>query len=139
MKINNLFRTKGGFKLSNLIINESKTVLLGKITFANDEVISTKWDIDRENKICRCRHESLLDLDICIKENYMAPEIKAVLVKNFYTFKKDAWHCKLYKWIFGKEPHKVHPTMCPYFWIMVLVLTLLKRFSASAFAWPVDR
>lgn len=130
MKISNLHTTKSGYDLKDMILNESRTVLIGKVHDKNqikenpDSVpvyISTKWDIDRENKICKCQLD-ITEYDISLENKYIpspAPEEKPK--RNFYTFKKDAWHCKVYKWVFGKEPHKVHPTMCPYFWIMVVV------------------
>lgn len=130
MKLSNLHTTKSGYELKNMILNESRTVLIGKVQDRdqikeNPDVetvyISTKWDIDRENKICKCQL-GIDEYDISLENKYI-PGVTLDLKpkKNFYTFKKDAWHCKVYKWVFGKEPHKVHPTMCPYFWIMVVV------------------
>lgn len=130
MKLSNLHTTKSGYDLKNMILNESRTVIIGKVQDKNqikenDDIptvyISTKWDIDRENKICKCQL-GIDEYDISLENKFiptLEPEVKPK--KNFYTFKKDAWHCKIYKWVFGKEPHKVHPTMCPYFWIMVVV------------------
>jgi hypothetical protein len=130
MKLSNLHTTKSGYELKSMILNESRTVIIGKVQ-DKDQIkenpdiesvyISTKWDIDRENKICKCQL-GIEGYDISLENKYIPgltaePKPK----KNFYTFKKDAWHCKVYKWVFGKEPHKVHPTMCPYFWIMVVV------------------
>jgi ABC-type multidrug transport system fused ATPase/permease subunit len=133
MKVSNLTTSKIGYVLKGMIINEARTVLIGKVQDKDqlrgeDEpivFISTKWDIDRENKICVCQL-GIPEYDISLENKYIPglldPEKPK---KNFYTFKKDAWHCKFYKWIFGKEPHKVHPTMCPYFWIMVVVFLTL--------------
>lgn len=130
MKLSNLHTTKSGYDLKNMILNESRTVIIGKVQDKNqikeNEDIPTiyipaKWDIDRENKICKCQN-GISEYDISLENKYiptLTPE--PAPKKNFYTFKKDAWHCKIYKWVFGKEPHKVHPTMCPYFWIMVVV------------------
>lgn len=130
MKLSNLHTTKSGYDLKNMILNESRTVIIGKVQDkdqikenpdAEPTYISTKWDIDRDNKICKCQL-GIDEYDISLENKYIpgvTPEPKPA--KNFYTFKKDAWHCKVYKWVFGKEPHKVHPTMCPYFWIMVAV------------------
>ena len=130
MKLSNLHTTKSGYDLKNMILNESRTVIIGKVQDKSQikenediptEYISAKWDIDRENKICKCQL-GIEEYDISLENVYiptLEPETKPK--KNFYTFKKDAWHCKVYKWVFGKEPHKVHPTMCPYFWIMVVV------------------
>lgn len=36
--------------------------------------------------------------------------------KNPYTFKKNAWHVKLFNWCYGVYPPQVFPTICPYFW-----------------------
>jgi len=130
MKLSNLHTTKSGYTLKGMILNESRTVIIGKVQDKNqikenpDEesvYIPTKWDIDREGKICKCQL-GIGEYDISLENKYiptLTPE--PAPKKNFYTFKKDAWHCKFYKWVFGKEPHKVHPTMCPYFWIMVVV------------------
>ena len=130
MKLSNLHTTKSGYDLKNMILNESRTVIIGKVQDKNqikenEDIptiyISTKWDIDREGKICKCQL-SISEYDISLENKHiptLTPE--PAPKKNFYTFKKDAWHCKVYKWVFGKEPHKVHPTMCPYFWIMVVV------------------
>ena len=130
MKISNLHTTKSGYDLKDMILNESRTVLIGKVRDKNQikensnsvpVYISTKWDIDRENKICKCQLD-ITEYDISLENKYIpSPAPEPTPKKNFYTFKKDAWHCKVYKWVFGKEPHKVHPTMCPYFWIMVVV------------------
>jgi hypothetical protein len=130
MKISNLHTTKSGYTLKNMILNESRTVIIGKVQDKNQikenpdtesVYISTKWNIDRANKICKCQL-GIEEYDISL-ENKFIPGVTAEPApkKNFYTFKKDAWHCKIYQWVFGKEPHKVHPTMCPYFWIMVVV------------------
>jgi len=130
MKLSNLHTTKSGYDLKNMILNESRTVIIGKVQDKtqikeNEDIptiyISTKWDIDREGKICKCQL-GISEYDISLENKYI-PLLDTELApkKNFYTFKKDAWHCKVYKWVFGKEPHKVHPTMCPYFWIMVVV------------------
>lgn len=130
MKLSNLHTTKSGYDLKNMILNESRTVIIGKVqdktqVKENEDIptiyISTKWDIDREGKICKCQL-GISEYDISLENKYI-PVLATELApkKNFYSFKKDAWHCKVYKWVFGKEPHKVHPTMCPYFWIMVVV------------------
>jgi hypothetical protein len=130
MKILNLHTTKSGYDLKKMILNESRTVIIGMVQDKdqikeNPDVesvyVSTKWDIDRENKICKCQL-GIPEYDISLENKYIPGVTEEQKPKkNFYTFKKDAWHCKVYKWVFGKEPHKVHPTMCPYFWIMVVV------------------
>jgi hypothetical protein len=133
MKISNLTTTKLGYTIRALVINESRTVLIGKVQDKTqlrkegEEIvfIPAKWDIDRENKICVCQL-GIPEYDISLENKYIPPLPEAEKPKkNFYTFKKTAWHCKFYKWVFGKEPHKVHPTMCPYFWIMVVVFLTL--------------
>jgi len=135
MKKINVFHTSSKLLLKNLILNEDKTFIVGKVQDkdykkVNEDdpeikYISTKWEINAKTKICKC----VLDIpeyDFSIGNTYIEglglsqPKVK----KSFYTFRKDAWHCKLYKWVYGKEPHKVHPTMCPYFWIMVVSLLL---------------
>lgn len=45
--------------------------------------------------------------------------------KNPYTFSKDAWHCKLFKWCYGVNPPDVFKTMCPYFWSFVGTLFII--------------
>lgn len=138
----NVFKTTNGYNLSKLILNENKTFIIGKVQDKNDKLnyISTKWEIDKVTKKCKCVLDDK-DYDFSIKGVYIeglnaeAPKV----VKNFYTFKRDAWHCKLYKWVYGKEPHKVHPTMCPYFWIMVItllppvfsIILIIKMFGAG--------
>lgn len=47
------------------------------------------------------------------------------MAKNLYTFSKNAWHVKLFKWIYGTDPTQTFNTMCPYFWSMVVTLLLL--------------
>jgi len=46
-------------------------------------------------------------------------------IKNPYTFSKDAWHCKLFKWCYGVNPPDVFKTMCPYFWSFVGTLFII--------------
>jgi len=121
----NVFTTNSKLVLKGLILNEDKTFIIGKVQNKNSKLdyISTKWEIDKKNKTCKCVLGDK-DYDFSIEGIYIPGlylEEKKVK-KNFYTFNKDAWHCKLYKWVYGKEPHKVHPTMCPYFWIMVVTL-----------------
>lgn len=122
-KCSNLSVTTSGYLVKSLVYNLSRTVLIGSVQNKDDllEYIQTKWDIDRENKVCKCQL-GIEVYDINIEGKYIAPlPEEEPAPKNFYTFNVDAWHCRLYKWVFGKEAHKVHPTMCPYFWIMVLV------------------
>lgn len=116
----NVFFTTSKLILKNLILNESKTFIIGKVQNKNSktEYISTKWEINRETNICTCVLNDS-DYNFSIKGIYVSGISPEKPVKNFYTFSKDAWHCKLYKWVYGKEPHKVHPTMCPYFWSLV--------------------
>jgi len=130
-KCSNLSATIGGYDLKNLVYNLDRTVLVGSVEDRNNmgdglaiksEYILTKWDIDRKNKVCKCQLGDVW-YDISLEGKFILSLLEdEVPVKNFYTFNTDAWHCRLYKWVFGKEAHKVHPTMCPYFWIMVLVL-----------------
>lgn len=46
-------------------------------------------------------------------------------IKNPYTFNKDAWHCKLFKWCYDVNPPDVFKTMCPYFWSFVGTLLII--------------
>ncbi len=41
------------------------------------------------------------------------------MIKDLYTFSKNAWHVRLFKWIYGTNPTQTFNTMCPYFWSMV--------------------
>lgn len=62
--------------------------------------------------------------------------------KNPYTFKKDAWHTKLFFWIWGVNVSKKFKTMCPYFWswigtiaiIPIIILVKLLRIPSGKFA-----
>lgn len=47
------------------------------------------------------------------------------MLNNLYTFKKNAWHAKLFKWLYGTDPTTTFNTMCPYFWSMVFTILLL--------------
>ena len=38
------------------------------------------------------------------------------MLNNLYSFKKDGFHVKAFKWIYGTDPTKTFNTMCPYFW-----------------------
>ncbi len=121
-----VFFTEKHLGLKNLILNEDKTFIIGKVQDKNSKLdyISTKWKINKDEKRCVCVLGDT-DYDFSIEGIFIPGlfgEQPIKVKKNFYTFSKDAWHCKLYKWIYGKEPHKVHPTMCPYFWIMVFTL-----------------
>ncbi len=44
---------------------------------------------------------------------------------NLYTFSKNAWHVKLFKWIYNTDPTQTFNTMCPYFWSLVATFILL--------------
>lgn len=133
MSIIKIEQTKAGYKVKNIIINETKTVLIGKVQDLNnpDVFISTKWTIDRENKVAISQRTDItpqqqLDgvFDLCLKNIYIE-SFQAPVVRNFYSFHKDAWHCKLYKWVFGKDAWKVHKTMCPYWWTMIVVILFI--------------
>lgn len=43
-------------------------------------------------------------------------------MKDLYTFSKNAWHVKLFKWIYNTDPTQTFNTMCPYFWSMVATI-----------------
>jgi hypothetical protein len=42
-----------------------------------------------------------------------------------YTFKKDSWHVRFYKWLYDTNPIYKFKTMCPYFWSYVLTIIFL--------------
>lgn len=42
-----------------------------------------------------------------------------------YKFSKEAWHVKLFKWLFNEDPTKMYKTMCPYFWSYVVIIVTL--------------
>lgn len=44
---------------------------------------------------------------------------------KLYTFSKNAWHVRFFKWLFGQDPTQRYKTMCPYFWTYVLILLFL--------------
>lgn len=46
-------------------------------------------------------------------------------MNNLYTFSKNAWHVRLFKWIYNTDPTTTFNTMCPYFWSLVSTMTLL--------------
>lgn len=131
-KIYNIHKTKNGYDLKNLVLTEDKLHLVGKAEVVNTTedkekeatYVNLKWVINREEKIAVCTNgNSAYDISL---EGKFIPGLPVVEKekRNFYTFHKNAWHCKIYKWVFGKNPHEVHPTMCPYFWIMVAVFFL---------------
>ena len=47
------------------------------------------------------------------------------MLENLYKFSKNAWHVKLFKWIYGTDPTKTFKTMCPYFWSFVFTILFL--------------
>lgn len=46
------------------------------------------------------------------------------MLENLYKFKKNAWHVRLFKWIYKTDPTTTFKTMCPYFWSMVFTFSL---------------
>ena len=44
------------------------------------------------------------------------------MLDNLYTFKKNAWHVRLFKWLYGTDPTQTFNTMCPYFWSWVFTV-----------------
>jgi len=46
-------------------------------------------------------------------------------MKNLYSFSKDAWFVKLYKWLYNTDPTQKYKNMCPFFWTMLITLILL--------------
>jgi hypothetical protein len=47
------------------------------------------------------------------------------MFNNLYTFKKNAWHVRFFKWIYNTNPTHEFKTMCPYFWSLVATFLLL--------------
>ena len=47
------------------------------------------------------------------------------MLENLYKFSKNAWHVKLFKWIYGTDPTNTFKTMCPYFWTFIVTILLL--------------
>jgi hypothetical protein len=137
-RIYGINQTKMGYAVKGLVLSEDRKYLIGKgevidgkpaskkPSIEKVEYVNLKWEIDREKKIATCTNGNT-SYDLSLVDRYI-PGVIGVEKKekrSFYTFHKNAWHCKLYKWVFGKNPHEVHPTMCPYFWIMVCVFLLL--------------
>ena len=44
------------------------------------------------------------------------------MLDNLYTFKKNAWHVRLFKWLYGTDPTQTFNTMCPYFWSWIFTI-----------------
>jgi hypothetical protein len=44
------------------------------------------------------------------------------MLDNLYSFSRNSWHVRLFKWIYGTNPTTTFNTMCPYFWSMVFTL-----------------
>ncbi len=47
------------------------------------------------------------------------------MFKDLYTFSKNAWHVKLFKWVYGTDPTQTFHTMCPYWWSSVATILFL--------------
>ncbi len=47
------------------------------------------------------------------------------MFKKLYNFKRNAWHVKLFKWVYDKDPSQIFRVMCPYFWSLVPTILLL--------------
>lgn len=39
-------------------------------------------------------------------------------MENLYTFSKNAWHVKLFKWVYNTDPTQTFNTMCPLFLVV---------------------
>ena len=56
---------------------------------------------------------------------------------KLYSFSKNSWHVKFFKWLFDVNPVNRYKTMCPYFWTYVLIflflplILLIKMFGKS--------
>lgn len=44
--------------------------------------------------------------------------------KDLYTFSKNVWFVKLFKWVYGTDPTKTFNTFCPLFWSLVATILL---------------
>jgi hypothetical protein len=69
-------------------------------------------------------------------------------MKNLYSFSKNAWFVKLYKWLYDVDPTQKYKNMCPMFWAMVItfillpfmvILKLCGNLSTKFYAWKVKR
>lgn len=47
------------------------------------------------------------------------------MIKDLYTFSKNAWHVKLFKWIYGIDPTQRFKNFCPMFWSYILTFIFL--------------
>jgi len=65
-----------------------------------------------------------------------------------YSFSKDAWHVKLYKWLYDVDPTKKYKNMCPYFWSLIItfillpfmvILKLFGNLSSKYYKWNYQR
>lgn len=46
-------------------------------------------------------------------------------MKNLYSFSKDAWFVKLYKWLYGVDPTVKYKNFCPLFWSLIITFIFL--------------
>lgn len=65
------------------------------------------------------------------------------MIKENFTFSKNAWHMKLMAWIWGYKPSNFR-NMCPYFWFTVfnvvfIVPIVIIKLLVIGFIWAVDR
>lgn len=44
---------------------------------------------------------------------------------KLYSFSKNSWHVRFFKWLFDVNPVHRYKTMCPYFWTYVLIFLFL--------------
>lgn len=44
---------------------------------------------------------------------------------GLYSFSKNAWHVRFFKWLFNEDPTYRYKTMCPYFWTYVLIFLFI--------------
>ena len=66
---------------------------------------------------------------------------------NLYTFSKNAWHVRFFKWLFKSDPTQTYKTMCPYFWtyvfififiVPILIIKLFGRYGTKFLNWTKD-
>ena len=63
--------------------------------------------------------------------------MKNIMFDNLYKFKKNAWHVRVFTWIYGTNPTIEFKTMCPYFWALVAtflflpIILVIKLFGAA--------
>lgn len=127
--LNTVKETTGGIPVSNLQFSPDYKQITGIV-----EEKTLTW------KVIRLFKSAILETPDLDPDLYNL-DLKGILIPKVenhkYTFKKDTWHARYYKWVTDKEAHVVHKTMCPYFWLLVLftlfspIIVLMKMFFLS--------